>query len=1021
MNVYINGIQKNVLILGNENEVLDETLDSANFSYIDSNPLPLAPYQRVEIRHEDLTSAFFVTISDSVEPYTPTSNLYKHEITCAESTRILSKRMLRNSVFSQPPMPRIGRMSIGAKASVQIASHRQYTMEKIDSAPDYPTGGYAVHLTIPSGEKCSRCYIRITTQVFMGAINDTNWTNSTAKKFADYGELLVSLSSLAYWNPNVGKLNLHYTNANNETKDEELDIDGEILNGEIDCPRIKELLNAGATDIYLKTHTDFPLYFDARDGFPTDADIDGFSDHLIGFSVQFEIVAETYIHTAYSILQEIKSRLKQEHYIHTYDGNWYLQQNKVPFSLPQSGELYTLLNNTITPNMTFTQCSVYEAVAEVFRLFDAIFTMDEDGVLGITYFNEKTGNATISDKAVAINSALGEERYINGLMCYYQDARAKVAFPRGDTFAPLSSKGIGVVSDPSDKVFRTPSTIHDVIGFYQKSDISLIMASSFVTIRNYEINMTDYVIEKSIWSSTLSVSTQESDVHTPNDIAQINTITYSIGEPYIEVGLSYSDNWNHYKQNFINATKCALCLSFGKSDPDLSSLGSVPSVLPITQFEVDGFIWTLPRLRIEYRTTSNGVFKVESYSNKFNGEMPIDQASGSIDLGKAGLNLLGLSFKMGEPTLNVTHRATSWEDRIQKGFVITYQGEQWTANNCRYTCIAPDVYQGQISFVKNYNELSLNKNVLREKRLSSISNQLTQRSEEILTEYCYVYSVHDGNITDDNAFSCWNFEVFFKALANSVNAVYSGTELTEFNDCSITNFDGDTNKRVFIPTIVYGAGDVICFEMSYDDPMVASIRFNGTTQGFFHTVTYYSDYIRYTDAQGKFSTCYLDLEYDNKDNYGLNFPILPPYTPNKAFSIGGYKVNKQPNEIFAFNYQMAFIPKDPKRVIIGKAFIENNFFTNGKIIARQLYFYYSNDTYSVMDTKGRGSRVALDPSTNQIRMENEDYYCYLQFSPALGGATYNSWAVCDENGDILFACNSNQEAKLYFTLAPSRL
>jgi hypothetical protein len=132
-------------------------------------------------------------------------------------------------------------------------------------------------------------------------------------------------------------------------------------------------------------------------------------------------------------------------------------------------------------------------------------------------------------------------------------------------------------------------------------------------------------------------------------------------------------------------------------------------------------------------------------------------------------------------------------------------------------------------------------------------------------------------------------------------------------------------------------------------------------------------------------------------------------------------VNKQPNEIFAFNYQMAFIPKDPKRVIIGKAFIENNFFTNGKIIARQLYFYYSNDTYSVMDTKGRGSRVALDPSTNQIRMESEDYYCYLRFSPALGGATYNSWAVCDENGDILFACNSSEEAKLYFTLAPSRL
>jgi hypothetical protein len=402
--------------------------------------------------------------------------------------------------------------------------------------------------------------------------------------------------------------------------------------------------------------------------------------------------------------------------------------------------------------------------------------------------------------------------------------------------------------------------------------------------------------------------------------------------------------------------------------------------------------------------------------------MPIDQASVSIDLGKAGLNLLGLSFKMGEPTLNVTQRATSWENRIQKGFVLTYQGEQWTANNCRYTCIDEDTYQGQISFVKNYNELSLNKKVLREKRLSSVSNELTIKSEEILTEYCYVYSEHDGAITSTNARSSWYFPTFFKALANSVNAKYSDIELKKLNDCSFAVNDGDGNKRIYIPTIVYGAGDVICFEMSFDDPMVAGIRFQGSVSGFWGATSYYSDYVRYTDKQARFSECVIRLEYDrNSDEYDLNFPILPWGLDHTAFVIGSLIENKQPNEVFALNYQMAFIPKDPKRVIIGKAFIENNFFTKGKIVSRPLYFYYSNDTYSVMDTKGLGSRVALNPSTNQIRMENEDYYCYLQFSPSLGGATYNSWAVCDENGDILFACNSNQEAKLYFTLAPSRL
>lgn len=126
MIVYLNGTRLNVLIMGSESEVLDETLDSASFAFINSSPDPIAPMQRVEIGHEDNSSSYFITISDSVEPYTPTSGLYKHEVTCAESTRILSKRMLRNSVFSQPPYPRKGKTTLTALPDVEIVTHERY-------------------------------------------------------------------------------------------------------------------------------------------------------------------------------------------------------------------------------------------------------------------------------------------------------------------------------------------------------------------------------------------------------------------------------------------------------------------------------------------------------------------------------------------------------------------------------------------------------------------------------------------------------------------------------------------------------------------------------------------------------------------------------------------------------------------------------------------------------------------------------------------------------------------------------
>lgn len=1021
MNVYINGIKKDVLILGNENEVLDETLDSATFSYIDSNPLPLAPYQRVEIRHENMPSTFFVTISDSVEPYTPTSNLYKHEVTCAESTRILSKRMLRNSVFSQPPSLRIGRLCVGARADTPIASHRRYSLVALDSSTYYASNGYAKHLTIPSGEKCSRCYIRITTQIFQGAINDSNWTILEAKRFKTYEDFLDNKSIYCDWRNN-GILVLHYKDANNVSQTENLQLDSTIQNGAMDCPRIKELLNSGATDIYLKTSQDYPFYYKVQDGFEDDTEIDGYGDHVVGFSVQFEIVAETYIHTAYSVLAEIINRVKQPHQVWSQTGYRTLMEREAPFSLPQSGELYTLLNNTITPNMTFTQCSVYEAVAEVFRLFDAIFTMDEDGVLGITYFNEKTGTATISNKAVAINSAIGEERYINGLMCYYQDARAKVAFPQGgNVFSYTSSKEIGVVSY-ENHIFRTPSPIHDVIGFWAIAKIDIMIVSSHAEIDNYEINMTDYVFEKSIWSATLDVS--DSFPTTTSGTKQMNTITYAKGDDYIDLSYSFKDSWGHLVLTLINATSSALCLSLGKSQANQPSIA--PRVLPVSQGASSSFVWSIPRYRIEYHTIANGVFKVESYANKFDGEMPIDQASGSIDLGKAGLNLLGLSFKMGEPTLNVTHRATSWEARIQKGFVLTYQGEQWTANNCRYTCIAEDTYQGQISFVKNYNELSLNKKVLREKRLSSVSNELTIKSEDILTEYCYVFEKESDIPPISLVYSCMRFDYFYQAIGKSLNAYLNlastETELETLND-SIIRFPNET-KNIFLPSVRYGAGDVICFEMSYDDPMVAGIRFTAHKTGWFGTDRYYSDYILYSDAQGKVDKFDVGMMMNTTEQYTLDFPLITETYPSLFLRIQDYQVHKQPNEVFALNYQIAFIPKHPNKVIIGKAFIEDNFLVSGKVNDRKLYLNLSNDSYSVMDTKGKGTRHLLDHGAMQVDYYGHPAYCELSVRNNFS-SDFDAWAICDENGNILFACNEvPQETmflKLYFVLTATRL
>jgi hypothetical protein len=235
------------------------------------------------------------------------------------------------------------------------------------------------------------------------------------------------------------------------------------------------------------------------------------------------------------------------------------------------------------------------------------------------------------------------------------------------------------------------------------------------------------------------------------------------------------------------------------------------------------------------------------------------------------------------------------------------------------------------------------------------------------------------------------------------------------NDVHYLKKEGADYKRIYVPTLRYGAGDVVCFEMSYEDAMVANIKFK-STKGFWGSTAYYSSYVLYTDSQGKIDTMDIQLRKNESVVYTDDFPVLPSYTyGNAGFTIDDYQVHKQPNEVFALNYQIAFIPKDPKKVIIGKAFIEDNFFIKGKLTGRKFLIYASNDTYSILDTKGKGTSYA---NQNVVFTLEEDY-CLLRF----GGSdvpSHNSWAVCDENGNILFAVNSSDNS-LYFTLRSTRL
>ena len=1008
MRIYLNDSEITANILGSENEVLDETLDTFSFCFLSSSVNAVNPMAMVKIVNDDNSVSLFVVTSDSVEPFSLSKQVYKHSISCVENTRILSKYMVRNTVFSQPPSKwRSGWCFQSAVAGTTQGDGRPqnpyyYGFIKSQYCPDY---GKEEPLTFSSREKCGRAFVRINAQ--FGVAKGSN-QRAIATSRNDF-HTLSQITALGGDVQMPGNLVLHYTKNGNDYTEDLVASDfagGQIrFNEDLELPMLSSIVEDGGNDFYITSSTVL-LFYGMQ--YPTS------TSHIEFYSVQIELRAEVYYYSCLDILGKLLQRQRQTH---TIAGS---QVNKDdPFRLPLSGDLWQLLRSTIAPNFTFTQCTLYECVAEVFRIFDAIFTMDEDGYLGITYFNERNGRK-VTPTATGINVAIGEERYVNGLISYYQDARIEENFPPKGNYAPARCSSIGVPTSNADHCFIVPHKIDIVTKAELKASITVNTNASGtynqqLVVNDYPLDISRYVIEKSVWSSSLS-TTSAVQTADPSIVVQNNSVYYSSGDSKIELGYAYSSSWGITYYSFGNMINCAMWRSLGWEN--VSYGNDLNAVVSPKHNMVD---WSKVFMSVSYVSTADGRLRIESQHDKFEGEMMLDQSNGAVDLGRMGLSLLGLSYRMGEPALCLSHRVASWANRIKKGDIYEWRGETWIANSCNYTILGNGYYQGKIGFVKNFNELSLRTRLLREKRLSNVASELTMKSEDNLVEYCYFADeLYDFEHTGSEPLTIFKQTYFGFCFAKSF-----GLDTYQYVT-SLSYAVFRSNDDYYLPMFVYGAGNAVCFEMSFDSPMIAGINTKSNESGWFGSVDYYSSYLLYADEDGFLDSASIYFGTDMMETFDDDFPkVTAPISSLMAFSINDYKIYKQPNEIFALNYEISFMPIDPNSHFIGKAFIEDNFFINGKPLRKDLYIYYSTtEKYSVMDTKGTGNRekitaISLDDASGP------GFSCKsVTFTHGSIMGNVISWAICTAKGDILFAFNGEPgetSTSIYFKLLPSRI
>lgn len=1084
MTIYINGKEVHPQILATNKPTLDETLESFSFDLLfDDQPMPFAPCQEVIINFglaEPNLNLFLV--SDNVEVFSTSPLKFKHSLVCVQNTRKLSKHLVRNSVFSQPSY--LEKKSYNATTFSLKDRYNDAigVSENVDKNNDYGTFGFAVPYgeinayseplsleTKNVREKINKAYVQITLSVING------WKGTVTSQEEPGGGLIVqgdwkndifgkndfiSAFPQTEFYLNNKKLKLRYKNEQGTFQDP-IDIiptdlgmlsnnDWFPMNQKVRCKKIEELAKQGYNDFEI-------IFSDEHDG------VDFFDGKAYPFKgnyplmlfFQVEIVAETYYYSAYDVLSLLLSRQIKSR--KTAGGTWhredYLFNLPNPQGSSESRELYQILSSTSAPNFIFTQCTMYECVAEVFRLFDAIFAMDGTNTLKIEYFNERNGkDVTSSLRKVGQNSSSSEDKYTTGLVSYYQNATTRAVFPNSNMlkssnmhFAPVRTTNLGTPSNMDEFGLITPKPIKFInnlwIYFDNEQDSSwehkgrlfrftTKFTEGYLADTNYyqigqapnylfgfpNLDIAHYIVPEELWTI---LETETSLPTNFNALKKVNTLYYTKNSTKIDIATRYKNiaAGSDYQiiYNIRNILECAAKKMAGY--PFSEILRNDP-----------GADWSLYRFKIDYLTDSDGRTKVEGINRKYDGETLVDQYSGAVDLNKMGLNILGLTLKLGEPTLTVTQKITSWAKRIKPGDIYNYEGKMWIANVVNYTIMPGGYIQSQIQFVKDFNALAMRTQLLREKRLSNISDELTVKSEDNIVEYVYFNITGKESELPKYMGGRDNLAIGLQELSNGIGASL-GAYNVDPNDAKFdiaavlpSSQELATNVMINIPMIRYGAGNMICFEMSYSDSINAGNRTTTVNEnaGFWdfawltgnvHYLTTATKYAADSGLENKYKVIITSSR--NTVTAGGTYPYIEVYYSN--ITLNDYYYYKQTNEIFALNYQLCFLPIDTNEEFIGSEFINNNAFVTDIVRSmKDIKVWVSkthpqNETYkySVLDIYANVedsvempiAEIRMDPSPSEnktrilIRLADEPSFTKYNF------------AITDLDNKILFAAN----------------
>ena len=1014
----------------------DETFDGAKVTLeFNENPIPVPAGTLFRVV-EDIASTYaYAVASDVVETASQNPLRYKHTLTLVEPVSLYKQRIPRNLIFTQPA-------DMEAKGSVSKLFWVNYLP---GSGEPGDTGGYwgagwsspfsrpmAADGRTKIANLMGRCVIRKTYVMNGSDQNPDNWKLDCLK--LSYSQAPCDLKTAT--------VRLTY---------------GDGFHRDYTLNQV--MPTAGEWALLPQTAvSDFNAH-----GGPITADV---TKDIMGISAQgsdelgyyvtvsIELSATAYYFTLLDVVRGIFDAAAQK--------RGYSQEAKYPeYAMPQlDADLESALEGTIAPNLTFTQSTLYESLAEVFRYLDGrpctIVTHDESQgevtafheYLGIKYFSDLKNDMTeavLGDdgilKMAGKVSSSSIERRADGVKSYYQNALQRVCFPDDRHMGRVRSVTLAVpgegdfaliVPEPIEKVTKVEMEIKPRIwlnsGTMGGSVGALWMNSPIKT------DLTDFFFEQSIWSNLPQVADvdyngAQSDY---TEILQNICLPYSKGSKSIDLTKRY-DNPSQQTIQRLNLMRHAAIHKFlGQGKQNEWTFGSYGSFLPIDLNRENlpsELAWADYRIRIEYIAKTEGVAEVESPSHKMAGDLLSNQAGGGVDLGKMGANMLGLAMKGGEPKMTATIEISNLANRIEEGDYIRAEDGTYVAGSISYVMLSNGKIQETVEFTKNFNSLSPFIRVDEEKRLSNIDYSIAERCEDVYIDYIRFL----GFATKMPATSEIS-SPYAREWIESAFPCNDPTDRTADLAYIDNRRDGDTvvsSSRIALPLRVYQCGNAVCMEATFDDPMSGGNSLKNLVLS--NMSFYYSKAVTYAGSYGFFDKVDFHIARAVGEIYDDDYPRVNAYVGNgitEVVRVDRLTYNKKPNEIFGVNYEICVVPAEGKEseVFVGRRFVSQlgPLSASRKAKETMRLYYSSEESYSILDEDGLGDYVQIGSIAAYENSDDPNVIDVIVTAP-IANIAWKSFAICDSEGKIYLACNQPRAAipsnswRVSFALANRRL